>query len=499
MEPELEWIRRTLRFEQELMRGKRENSLDRDIEERPDYWYRRFRENEQIEEVENITTTEMAVKDDQIEKTKNDLSHEADYKLSKIEQESFELLQPNNQTVVTPEKIEPLKKRYPLENNIKRYINPNHEIKLKIANRMIHHGMGASLPSESLHNTIAQPSSSSSLLSSNEEKPFDEVLSPDNSLSTINSKFHKLPNFNLFKRDNLDRQQQQQQWTMNNRKLLQLNNDEDYYNVDEIVRDKRYGNSKDTLHTYETAKQFFNDLMNRRPKLIVEATKLKENDLILRSIGKDIIDNNEDGKVEKKEENCEESNTVTDKNDNTMDKDETTTEKKEPELEEHPITTVIPLLQPPLPPLRTPTTLPKNSNQTFDSHANRINIKLEININNVTEIPVQSNKSDAMKKRKIILKRELRNHHRQRQHRRTNNSGPEISMNDLENGHLPNQLVRAVFQLVKTDENLRRFIQPNLNLSSVSGYNEAKLLEGTKSKVNRCRLHYRTFSHFILF
>ncbi|XP_023033611.2 trichohyalin isoform X2 [Drosophila willistoni] len=67
----------------------------------------------------------------------NNLSHEANYKLSKIEQEASEQASKN-----------PI--RYPFKRSSSSNFNPMNEIKLKTSSRLMRRGMGPSLPSNSL-------------------------------------------------------------------------------------------------------------------------------------------------------------------------------------------------------------------------------------------------------------------------------------------------------------------------------------------------------------
>lgn len=141
-----------------------------DVRRNGDAWYSRFRKEELEKDdfyFEDDNPAEPAVLEDQIEKTKNDLSHEANYKLSKIEQEKMEKI---------PMKIEKI-------GNFKRSIED--EINLKISNKMMSKGLSPSLPSDSLR----RPEKSYQFFEETDEK------------SNPDSVTVKVPNYNLFKRE----------------------------------------------------------------------------------------------------------------------------------------------------------------------------------------------------------------------------------------------------------------------------------------------------------
>lgn len=183
-ESDLKWIReasqRTKRFigndEFEEKVNFPKNKFE-DVRRNGDAWYNRFRK-EEIEKddfyfedepvlEDPVLKDDPAVLEDQIEETKNDLSHEANYKLSKIEQEKMENI--------------PVKMEKP--QNFKRSLDD--EINLKISNKMMSKGLSASLPSDSLK----RPPKSYPFF-----EETDEIIYPDS--VTV-----RVPNYNLFKRE----------------------------------------------------------------------------------------------------------------------------------------------------------------------------------------------------------------------------------------------------------------------------------------------------------
>lgn len=168
-ESDLKWIREA----NQLERSKRfiendevnfpKNKFE-DVRKNGDAWYSRFRK-EVFQNEDFYFEDEPEVLEDQIEETKNDLSHEANYKLSKIEQEKMEKI--------------PMKKN----ENFKRSLQD--EISLKISNKMMSKGLSPSLPSDSLR----RPQKSYQFFEETDEK------------SNPDSVTVKVPNYNLFKRE----------------------------------------------------------------------------------------------------------------------------------------------------------------------------------------------------------------------------------------------------------------------------------------------------------
>ncbi|CAD7077502.1 unnamed protein product [Hermetia illucens] len=104
---------------------------------------------------------------DQLEQTKNDLSHEADYKLSKVEQDamgkrsniSWPLLHPEREMTLLMQNYQQrtgqssevrTDSKEDEEPRQERSAEAMNEIKLKVSDRLISRGLGASLPSDSL-------------------------------------------------------------------------------------------------------------------------------------------------------------------------------------------------------------------------------------------------------------------------------------------------------------------------------------------------------------
>lgn len=176
-ESDLKWIREASQLERSKRFIENDEFEDKihfpknkfeDVRRNGDAWYSRFRKQEFEKDdfyFEDDNSPEPAVLEDQIENTKNDLSHEANYKLSKIEQEKMEKI--------------PIEKT----ENFKRSLED--EISLKISNKMMSKGLSPSLPSDSLR----RPEKSYQFF-----KETNEISNPD-------SVAVKVPNYNLFKRE----------------------------------------------------------------------------------------------------------------------------------------------------------------------------------------------------------------------------------------------------------------------------------------------------------
>lgn len=145
---------------------------------------------------------------DQIETTKNNLSHEADYKLSKLEQEKSEN---ENQPVPPP--------RPSTDRSIE--LHPNNEIKLKIAARMESKGFNQLRNYDSNN---AEPKRTAHLVSMQNLRSTESPL--DSSYEQFeNLKRHRpVPNYNLFKRNNQDKTFES---SFTRRKVLEFSNNED--------------------------------------------------------------------------------------------------------------------------------------------------------------------------------------------------------------------------------------------------------------------------------
>lgn len=179
-ESDLKWIRDASQLERSKRLIENDEFEDKinfpknkfeDVRRNGDAWYSRFRKHEFEKDdfyfEDDIPDETPVVLEDQIEKTKNDLSHEANYKLSKIEQEKMEK---------APMKMEK-------GENFKRSLED--EISLKISNKMMSKGLSPSLPSDSLR----RPEKSYQFF-----EETDEHSNPDS--VTV-----KVPNYNLFKRE----------------------------------------------------------------------------------------------------------------------------------------------------------------------------------------------------------------------------------------------------------------------------------------------------------
>lgn len=172
-ESDLKWIREANQLERSKRFIENDDFEDRvnfpknkfeDFRRNGDAWYRRFRK-EEFQKDDFYIEDEPEVLEDQIEETKNDLSHEANYKLSKIEQEKME--------------------KIPMENNENFKRSLQDEINLKISNKMMSKGLSPSLPSDSLR----RPQKSYQFFEETDEK------------SNLDSVTVKVPNYNLFKRE----------------------------------------------------------------------------------------------------------------------------------------------------------------------------------------------------------------------------------------------------------------------------------------------------------
>lgn len=253
-ESDLKWIRDANRLERSKRFAENDDFEDKmnfpknkyeDVRKNGDAWYNRFRKEEFEKEDFYFEDDDPAILEDQIEQTKNDLSHEANYKLSKIEQE----------------KMENMKMEKNL--NVKRSLDD--EINLKISNKMMSKGLSPSLPSDSLR----RPQKSYQFFEETDEKSNPETV-------TV-----KVPNYNLFKREDFS----------TGRKLLEFENvvTEEPVPVNlsthnmvkrSVRRSKNVGLAKNV--GFQTESIPFNDLMTGKlpiqlVKAVFELVKSNEN------------------------------------------------------------------------------------------------------------------------------------------------------------------------------------------------------------------------------